>query len=352
MTLSCGLAGRLRTPSLGTLLDTPFPPRDHLIAPWLRQGESAMVWAPTGVGKTMFGLTIALAVAGGGTFMGWSAPRPRRVLVVDGEMNMADLVDRLKLLAPAVEGLDLEAARGGLKVLSRQHQDPDAEFPDLAQPEGRDCIFAMVQAGGYDLVILDNFSTLASVEDENAASAMNPVIAFLMRLKQANVACILVHHSGKTKTDFRGSSKLSTTFEVIIGLREPSGTAALKGTAFDLVWTKFRGRRDESIRGRSVCLEASEGGPARWVYALSQDEEAEEVVHVIRSCRYATQAALAEELGCSTGKLSGLKAQAIRRGLISAADWTACLDAAREAAADRSPFEGDCGAGGEASTDF
>ena len=34
--------------------------------PWLKQGESAMVYAAPGVGKSMLALTLALGVAGGG----------------------------------------------------------------------------------------------------------------------------------------------------------------------------------------------------------------------------------------------------------------------------------------------
>ena len=95
----------LRTRTLAGLLNHPFPHRQHLIHPVLRQGESMMLWAPIGVGKTMLGLSIALAVAGGGEFIGWHADTPRRVLLVDGEMAVEDLQERLRDLLPAIEGI-------------------------------------------------------------------------------------------------------------------------------------------------------------------------------------------------------------------------------------------------------
>ncbi len=35
----------VETITLGHLLAHQFPPREDLVAPWLRQGESAMLWA-------------------------------------------------------------------------------------------------------------------------------------------------------------------------------------------------------------------------------------------------------------------------------------------------------------------
>lgn len=74
----------LKTLTLGDLLKEPFPKREFLITPWLRSGESALVYAAPGVGKSLFALSLALSVAGGGDFLDWNAPEKKRVLYVDG----------------------------------------------------------------------------------------------------------------------------------------------------------------------------------------------------------------------------------------------------------------------------
>lgn len=51
-------------------MEMDLPRREHLIIPWLRQGESTMVFAAPGVGKSLFALDIALSVAGGGKCIG------------------------------------------------------------------------------------------------------------------------------------------------------------------------------------------------------------------------------------------------------------------------------------------
>lgn len=336
-----------KIPTWGRLRGIHFKERGHIIAPWLREGESAMVYAPAGVGKSMFSMSLALAVAGGGSFLGWEAPEKRRVLFVDGEMHMDDVVSRSIMLAETIDGLDLEAAGENLRIMARHYQDPGVSFPDLAEEGGRRTLLDISRKlfsgrTPADLVILDNLSTLATIKDENDAAEFNDVIRFLMDMKQAGVACVLVHHSKKGGSDYRGSSKLATTFEVILGLKKTDTLKAAMGTAFAISWDKYRGRRDETIRGREVWLDREESGRHVWRHELSSDEEAEALLSALRSLKYRTQEELAEALSWSTGKLSTLKRKAIGSKLITVGEWNALLKEARELAAsedsDTSPF--------------
>ena len=83
------------------LLTMTFPPRVLMLAPWLPEKGLAMIFAPRGVGKTWIALSIAHAVAGGGEFLCWRAPRPRRVLYIDGEMPAAALQERYRAVFSA-----------------------------------------------------------------------------------------------------------------------------------------------------------------------------------------------------------------------------------------------------------
>jgi hypothetical protein len=324
----------LRSLSLGELLSAQLPARDYILEPLMKQGESLMLWAATGVGKTMVALSMALAAAGGGQFLGWKAPRPFRVLYIDGEMALADLQDRLRVLLGAVDGLDKEAASKNLRLIARSDQHPEAPFPDIAAEEGQKTVYARAKGCSADLVILDNFSVLAGIQDENDAAAMQPVLTFLLRMKQAGIATILVHHSGKSGEDYRGSSKIATTFEAIVGLKANTGAASRNATAFDLVFSKFRGKRNDTIVETTAWLEGGSDGELSWRYKESEDAALTRLVALVRSCRYPTQGDLAGELGVSTGKLSGLKTLCIGRGLIKADEWKRCMDAAKEMAND------------------
>jgi hypothetical protein len=315
----------LKVHSLKALYQQSFPEPGFLIAPWMREGESAMLYAPTGIGTTMLSLSIGLAVAGGGNLLDWRSPSPRRVLVVDGEMPMWELVRRTRFLSAAIEGIDREAATRNMHFLARQHQHPEASFPDLGTDEGREEVLRRAKAGKFDLIILDNFSTLVDVADENDAAAMSPILAFLMKAKQAGIACLLIHHTGKSGDNYRGSSRLATTFEIIMGLKKPEGERKGTDAEFDLVWDKCRAKRSDETRGKRVWL-AEVAGQSQWCFELSQDEELDSLVTAVRSGRFRTQRALGKHLGWDNAKVTRRKQMAIHeRRLISRDEWEQCL---------------------------
>src|SRR5262249_2387718 len=80
------------------LLRKEFPPPEMILSPWLPEKGLAMIFAERGIGKTWIGLNIAHAVAGGGLFLGWRVPRPRRVVYLDGEMPAAALKERYAVI--------------------------------------------------------------------------------------------------------------------------------------------------------------------------------------------------------------------------------------------------------------
>jgi KaiC/GvpD/RAD55 family RecA-like ATPase len=278
---------KLKMPTLAQLLASTFKHRKHLLHPWLREQESCMVYADTGVGKSLFALSAALAVAGGGEFLEWRPDEKPdgsgwQVLYVDGEMHITDIQDRAKMLLDAVAGVDRDKAAQNLQLLARQHQEPDAAFPSITEPAGTQFFLEQITARKLDLVVLDNFSTLGEVEDENAASSFNAIQQFLLQLKVQGVATILVHHAKKNSGDnrkggertgnnFRGSSKLAATFETIIELERIRPQAANDGAAFRVRWDKVRmGGPQRTVRETVARLSQDfpeddrEGLVARW----------------------------------------------------------------------------------------
>jgi len=84
--------------SVHDLLEMEFPARENVLSPWLPSQGSGMIHAMRGIGKTHCSLGIAYAVASGGTFLKWTAPEPRGVLLLDGEMPAIVLQERLSAI--------------------------------------------------------------------------------------------------------------------------------------------------------------------------------------------------------------------------------------------------------------
>src|SRR6267142_1566058 len=100
---------------LADLLSLDIPERGMVLDPIIPEKGLALLYAMRGTGKTHVALGIAHAVATGAKFLNWHAPKPRRVLLVDGEMPTSDLRSRLRSV---VAGTGVAAAPGMLKVLA------------------------------------------------------------------------------------------------------------------------------------------------------------------------------------------------------------------------------------------
>lgn len=338
-TLAARAAGqpKLHAVTLGELLDHRFAPRQDLITPWLRQRESALIWAPSGLGKSLLACTIALAVAGGGEVLGWESPKPRPVYLVDGEMDVEDLQERLGELIGTVGGIDVDAARRNLNVLARQGQHPNVDFPDIATEQGQKLVLREARKHKAELVILDNFSTLAMVDDENSAAAMNPMQECLLKLKQARIATIMVHHANKGGKELRGSTKIETTFNVIIGMTKPESGEARHGAHFNLSWGKYRRKRCDAVSDVTMSYTSDPEGRPMWHKTETEDAKLDALVALIRSCEYPTQAALAEQLGVAQGTASKWLRKAIAQRSITAAEAKECMAAAGEECGEENP---------------
>lgn len=99
----------LRTITATDLLSINIPQREHALFPVFRCRDWQCSMRRV-AGKTLVGLSIALAIASGGIALRWRAPGPRRILYLDGEMPAGQLQERLAELVRACPVLPEETA--------------------------------------------------------------------------------------------------------------------------------------------------------------------------------------------------------------------------------------------------
>lgn len=281
------------------LLVRDFPPREVLLSPLVTAKSISMVYGKRGCGKTWTAEGTALAVASGGVVFdarssgpAWTAPVPREVLLVDGEMPGSMIRDRLALLI-AGRRYDPE---GRLRVLAADlYEDP---LPSISTPEGRAVVDAHL--GPAELVIFDNISTLFRGLDENDAGEWEPVQDYLLALRRRGLAVVLVHHGGKSGAQ-RGTSKREDILDNVIALRLPEDHLEEEGARVHVVFEKARGLAGRDVESFEARLKVTKTS-AVWETSSLVDPDDEEILKLHRAGK--SQREIARKVGKDQANVS------------------------------------------------
>ncbi len=221
------------------LLMRPFPPRENILAPWLPTQGLAMVYAERGIGKTWVGLNVAYAIASGGSYLEWTAPKPRKVVYIDGEMPGSLLQERFRIVAASS---DHDAPEDGFRLVAADLQADG--LPDLSDVNAQRFYDAEIRDA--DLIIVDNLSTIARGSRENEADGWTPVQAWMLAQRAAGRSVLLIHHAGKGGGQ-RGTSKREDVLDTVINLRRPVDYEPAHGARFEVHYEKARGIYGDAV---------------------------------------------------------------------------------------------------------
>ncbi len=287
------------------LLSSTFPPRELIMTPWLPTKGLAMIYGPRGIGKTHLTLGIAYAIASGGTFLGWRAPKARRVLVIDGEMPAGVLQERL---AAIVARSEVEAAPDTLRLLALDLQEGDLDL-------SRDSDQARLDSalGDAEVVFVDNISTLARTGRENEAESWLPVQQWALWQRRAGRSVVFIHHAGKGGAQ-RGTSRREDVLDTVIALRRPDDYDPAEGARFQLHYEKSRGFHGSDAKPFEAKL-----GPGGWTTRDLADADMARVVAMTGDGMSARDIAAELGDGWSKSRVSRLQAKARELGLMDAA---------------------------------
>lgn len=232
---------------LRELAEHQFKQRETLLHPWLNSQDLAMIFAGRGVGKTHLAMAISYAVATGGTFARWTAPRPAKVLYLDGELPGAVLQARLAMHLP-----DNEPQPGYFKAFTPDLLPEGVALPDLSTFEGQCTIELMIEPD-TELVVIDNLSAWCRTGRENEAESWHPVSTWILQLRRRGLAVLLIHHAGKGGQQ-RGTSKREDLLDVVIGLSRPTDYDPKQGAVFVLEFTKARNLAGDDAQSLELRL--------------------------------------------------------------------------------------------------
>ena len=158
--------------SLGELLEQQPPtPPPSLVEPGRLPAHG--IWFVGGepkVGKSLLVANVALALAAGSNRIGFSVPSPRRVLVCQFELPLAQFVSRLLVMRRALGS----AADQHLLVDTR------ATGHLLSAPQGLNHFVVAARAAAAEVIVLDPLYSTHD-QDENDTRAMAALCQALLR---------------------------------------------------------------------------------------------------------------------------------------------------------------------------
>ena len=170
------------------------------------------------VGKSLLVANLALSLAAGVDRIGFSIAAPRRVLVCQFELPVAQFVSRLASMRRAV----------GAAADERLLVDTRASGHLLSAAQGLGHFLEAAKAAAAEVIVLDPLYS-AHDQDENDTRAMASLCQSLLRLRDASrAALVVVHHVRKSigrheiGSAFRGSSALHAVGDSYVLLTRPS----------------------------------------------------------------------------------------------------------------------------------
>lgn len=229
-------------------------PIEYVFFPCLPVQGIAFIYAATGIGKTLFTLNMAYAIAGGGNFLKYTCPKPRKVLYVDGEMPFNQVHSRLMQISERQGELTFE---DNLCLLTPDKILPH-RMPKIDEPEGQHLYKELLLAHNFEVIIFDNLSMLTSI-DENKSNEWKIVQDWLLYLRSLGKTIIIVHHAGKDKNGYRGTSRMLDCVDTAISLQpindESIDEEHIEGKKFKVIYQKSRLFSGKDALSYEVILE-------------------------------------------------------------------------------------------------
>jgi hypothetical protein len=207
------------------LLDAAAGARPFLLEPIMAPGTAALVYGAPGVGKSFLALGLALAAAGGGSFLGWTAPRPHKVLYLDGEMSRDAVAARLRLFGPPPPSFRMWLAT-----------EQDGAKLDLSTEAG--LLRLMASWGAVDLVVIDSLSSLAGTTHRDP-ERWSEVGGFLAFNQGCGRSIVMVHHANRDGA-MRGIGRRADAMDLILALRRPRDWRPADRARFEVHLEKAR----------------------------------------------------------------------------------------------------------------
>ena len=217
---------------LDSFLTTEFPQPSYIIEPLVSDQSIVQIVGASGVGKTMFGLAIAGAIATANGLLGMpSVGGARPILYVEGELPGSDIQIRINGMLNVI-GKKYDPKNFYVSSLQQQLKVNASGFTPIQTEQGlieieNAIVEIKKRTGKMPVVFIDNISCLAGGLKENDADAWSPIINKFVKWKNMGSTVFYFHHLNKGN-DSSGSTMQHRTIDMVIRMRKPDNKQKIK----------------------------------------------------------------------------------------------------------------------------
>jgi len=198
-------------------LSRQLPPLDPLIGNMLSTTTRALLSAPTGIGKTNFGMALWGHAGLGRNFLHWHVPRRCRMLFLDGEMSR-------RLLRERIEALTQHLNAKPEWALFFNKEDIE-DFAPLNTGEGQAAVWKLIEEverrldGPLDAICFDNIVSLL-VGDMKEEDAWRDTMPLIHALTKRRIGQLWLHHTGHDISRGYGTKTREWQLDLVLHMTE------------------------------------------------------------------------------------------------------------------------------------
>jgi putative DNA primase/helicase len=220
--------------SFKDLISLELPEKRTILDPWITEKSITLISGWRGTGKTWLALSVIDAITKGKSFGPWETETSVPCLYLDGEMPIQDMQLRAKQLGIG------QNCTSPIYLYSNDYAiDSGIHGANLLDETWRDNMKNYLLLNNIKLWVVDNIASLAPGIDENKKDEWDPINAYLLALRFAGIATILLHHVGKGGEQ-RGTSAREDNIDTSIKLKQPDDYETEEGCRFIMEFKKNR----------------------------------------------------------------------------------------------------------------